>query len=63
MSAENSLMRALLTLIGVIAVILVVLGLLLEAARWLIIIGVVAFLAVIVLSAVKGRRTVQRHRS
>ena len=56
-------MRALLTLIGVIAVILVVLGLLLEAARWLIIIGVVAFLAVIVLSAVKGRRTVQRHRS
>ena len=56
-------MRALLTLIGVVAVVLIVLGLLLEAARWLVIIGVIAFLGVLILSMAKGRQTVRRHRS
>nr|MDT0656604.1 hypothetical protein [Micromonospora sp. DSM 115978] len=49
-------MRAMLTVVGVIAAILVLLGLLLEAVRWLVIIGVVALLAVVVLGIAKGRR-------
>ncbi|WP_428965675.1 hypothetical protein [Micromonospora fluostatini] len=53
-------MRAMLLVIGVVAVALVLLGLLLEAARWLILIGAVAFLVLVVLAFVRGRRTVRR---
>ncbi|MDG4830192.1 hypothetical protein O7627_12880 [Solwaraspora sp. WMMD1047] len=49
-------MRAMLMVVGVIAAILVLLGLLLEAVRWLVIIGVVALIAVAVLAISKGRR-------
>jgi hypothetical protein len=49
-------MRAMLTVVGVIAAILVLLGLLLEAVRWLVIIGVVALIVVAVLAISKGRR-------
>ncbi|MEV0430033.1 hypothetical protein [Micromonospora sp. NPDC050495] len=55
-------MRALLWVIGVIAAILILLGLFLEAVRWLIIIGVIAVIVVIILAFVRGRRTVQRSR-
>ncbi|MDG4781000.1 hypothetical protein O7614_15240 [Micromonospora sp. WMMD961] len=51
-------MRALLWVVGVVAGVLILLGLLLEAVRWLIIIGVVALVIVIVWGVVKGRQAV-----
>ncbi|MBB5826106.1 hypothetical protein ACGFI4_26425 [Micromonospora carbonacea] len=56
-------MRAMLWVVGVVAGALVLLGLLLEAVRWLVIIGVIALLAVIVFAFVKGRQTVQHRHS
>lgn len=53
-------MRALLWIVGVVAGVLILLGLLLEAVRWLIIIGLVALVVVIVLAAVKTRRVLHR---
>ncbi|WP_197087524.1 hypothetical protein [Micromonospora sp. HK10] len=53
-------MRALLWVIGVVAAILILLGLFLEALRWLIIIGVIAAIVLIILAFVRGRRTMQR---
>jgi hypothetical protein len=53
-------MRALLWIVGVVAGVLILLGLLLEAVRWLIIIGLVALIVVIVLAAVKTRRVLNR---
>ncbi|WDZ82458.1 hypothetical protein [Micromonospora cathayae] len=53
-------MRTLLVVVGVIAAALILLGLLLEAARWLMIIGAVALLAVFVLAVVKSRRVLTR---
>ncbi|AEV87012.1 hypothetical protein ACWT_5995 [Actinoplanes sp. SE50] len=52
-------MRALLVTLGVAAVVLIVLGLLLKALKWLLIIGVVALIASIVLGVVKGRRALR----
>ncbi len=49
-------MRALLWVVGVVAGVLILLGLLLEAVRWLIIIGVIALVIVIVWGVVKGRQ-------
>lgn len=54
-------MRALLTTLGVVAVVLILLGLFVKAVKWLLIIGVVALLATIVLGVVKGRRVMRRH--
>ena len=54
-------MRALLWVVGVVAGVLILLGLLLEAVRWLIIIGLVALVVAIVLGVVKGGRAVDRH--
>ncbi|MGC4868407.1 hypothetical protein ACLQ3B_23580 [Micromonospora sp. DT53] len=51
-------MRALLWVVGVVAGVLILLGLILEAVRWLIIIGVIALVIVIVWGVVKGRRAV-----
>jgi O-antigen/teichoic acid export membrane protein len=53
-------MRTLLAVVGIVAAALVLLGLLLEAARWLLVIGAVALLAVLVLVVVKSRRVVSR---
>ncbi|WP_225854760.1 hypothetical protein, partial [Micromonospora sp. ALFpr18c] len=50
------LMRAMLWVVGVVAGVLILLGLLLEAVRWLIIIGLIALVVVIVLGVVKGRQ-------
>ncbi|GAB3084872.1 hypothetical protein [Micromonospora schwarzwaldensis] len=55
-------MRALLWVVGVVAGVLILLGLLLEAVRWLIIIGVIALAAVVIFAIVKTRRVVH-HRS
>ncbi|MBQ0992434.1 hypothetical protein PSH03_001543 [Micromonospora sp. PSH03] len=55
-------MRALLWVVGVVAGVLILLGLILEAVRWLIIIGVIALVIVIVWGVVKGRQAVS-HRS
>ncbi|MEU7922523.1 hypothetical protein [Micromonospora zamorensis] len=52
-------MRALLWVVGVVAGVLILLGLLLEAVRWLAIIGVIALAIVIVWGVVKGRQAVQ----
>ncbi|MBQ1018728.1 hypothetical protein KBX71_12750 [Micromonospora sp. D93] len=49
-------MRALLWVVGVVAGVLILLGLLLEAVRWLIIIGVIALVIVIIWGVVKGRQ-------
>ncbi|MCZ7423258.1 hypothetical protein O7605_27505 [Verrucosispora sp. WMMA2121] len=54
-------MRALLWVVGVVAGVLVLLGLLLEAVRWLVIIGVIALAAVIVLAFVRGRRSAHNY--
>ncbi|MCM0677349.1 hypothetical protein NCC78_22040 [Micromonospora phytophila] len=49
-------MRTMLWVVGVVAAALILLGLLLEAVRWLVIIGLIALVAVIVLAVVKGRQ-------
>ncbi|TDC78613.1 hypothetical protein E1193_20400 [Micromonospora sp. KC606] len=54
-------MRAMLWVVGVVAGAIILLGLLLEAVRWLMIIGAIALIAVIVLAFVQGRRAVHRH--
>ncbi|GIJ31101.1 hypothetical protein Vse01_02490 [Micromonospora sediminimaris] len=54
-------MRALLWVVGVVAGALVLLGLLLEAVRWLVIIGLIALAAVIVLAFVKGRQSAHNY--
>ncbi|MFG2109643.1 hypothetical protein [Micromonospora chersina] len=53
-------MRALLWTVGVVAGVLILLGLLLEAVRWLIIIGAVAVVVLLVLAFVRGRRVAER---
>ncbi|MEU1761961.1 hypothetical protein ACFYPF_23255 [Micromonospora sp. NPDC005223] len=54
-------MRALLWVVGVAAGVIILLGLLLEAVRWLVVIGVIALAAVIVVGIVKGRRVAHQH--
>ncbi|PZF91445.1 hypothetical protein C1I93_21590 [Micromonospora endophytica] len=56
-------MRALLWVVGVVAGVLVLLGLLLEAVRWLVIIGIIALAAVIILAFVKGRQSAHNYPS
>jgi len=51
--------RALLVTLGIIAVVLIVLGLVIKAVKWLIIIGLVALVASIVMGIVKGRRALR----
>ncbi|MGW4502434.1 hypothetical protein ACWENR_27985 [Micromonospora sp. NPDC004336] len=52
-------MRAMLWVVAVVGGALVLLGLLLEAVRWLVIIGAVALIAAVVLALVKGRQAVR----
>ncbi|MFI6784742.1 hypothetical protein [Micromonospora sp. NPDC050276] len=54
-------MRALLWVVGVVAGVLILLGLILEAVRWLIIIGLIALVIVIILGIVKGRQAMNHH--
>ena len=52
-------MKALIYGIAAVALVLIVLGLVLKAVKWLIIIGLVALVASIVLGVVKGRRALR----
>ena len=49
-------MRALLITVGVVALVLILLGVLLKALKWLIIIGLVALVASIVMGVLRARR-------
>jgi hypothetical protein len=51
--------RALLIALGVVGVVVVLLGLFLEAVKWLIIIGLAALLAAIVIGVFQARRATQ----
>ena len=53
-------MRTMLWVIGVVGGALILLGLLLEAVRWLVIIGIIALIAVVVLAFVRGRQAMRR---
>ncbi|MEU5531128.1 hypothetical protein ABZ744_29775 [Micromonospora chersina] len=53
-------MRALLWTVGVVAGVLILLGLLLEAARWLLVIGAIAVVVLLVLAFLRGRGVVRR---
>lgn len=50
-------MKALLSAIAVVAVVVILLGVFLKALKWLIIVGVIALVASVVLGIVQGRRT------
>lgn len=52
-------MKALLVTLGIIAVVLILLGLLLKAVKWLIIIGLVALAVAIVLGMINGRKAMR----
>jgi hypothetical protein len=53
------MMRALLVAVGIVALVLILLGLFLKAVKWLIILGVIALVASIVLGVVQARRAVR----
>ena len=52
-------MRALLIAVGVVGVVVILLGLFLEAVKWLIIIGLAALLAAIAIGVFQARRATQ----
>jgi hypothetical protein len=54
-------MRALIYAVGVVAIILILLGVFLKALKWLIIIGLVALIGSIVLGVIKGRAAMRHH--
>lgn len=54
-------MRTVLWIVGIVGGALVLLGLLLEAVRWLVIIGAIALVVVIVLAFVRGRQMMRQH--
>ncbi|GIM88145.1 hypothetical protein [Salinispora arenicola] len=49
-------MRVVLWVIGIVAGLLILLGLLLEAARWLMVIGAIALVVVVIMAVVKVRQ-------
>jgi hypothetical protein len=51
--------RALLVTLGIVAVVLIVLGLVIKAVKWLIILGLIALVASIALGVIKGRRALR----
>jgi hypothetical protein len=55
----GTVMRALIYTVAAVAVVLIVLGLILKAVKWLIIIGLIALVAAIVMGVVKGRRALR----
>ena len=52
-------MRALIYTVAAVAVVFIVLGLILKAVKWLIIIGLIALVASVVMGVVKGRRALR----
>jgi hypothetical protein len=53
-------MRALLITVGVVAVVFILLGLFLKAVKWLIIIGLIALAAAVVMGGIEARRVTHR---
>ncbi|WP_170323679.1 hypothetical protein [Cryptosporangium phraense] len=53
-------MRVLLIAVGVVAVVLIVLGLVIKAVKWLLIIGAIALVVAIVMGFVEARRAARR---
>jgi hypothetical protein len=53
-------MRALLITVGIVAVVLILLGLFLKAVKWLIILGLIALIAAIVMGVIEARRVGRR---
>jgi hypothetical protein len=52
-------MKTLIYTVAVAAIVLIVLGLVLKAVKWLIILGLIALVASVVMGVVKGRRAVR----
>jgi hypothetical protein len=52
-------MKTLIYTVAAAAIILIVLGLILKAVKWLIIIGLIALVASVVMGVVKGRRALR----
>jgi hypothetical protein len=52
-------MRALIYTVAAAAIVLIVLGLIIKAVKWLIIIGLIALVASIVMGVMKGRRALR----
>ncbi|GIF17104.1 hypothetical protein [Actinoplanes teichomyceticus] len=52
-------MRALIYTVGVAALVLIVLGLVIKAVKWLLIIGLIALVAAVALGVIKGRRALR----
>ena len=53
-------MRALLITMGVIAAVLIVLGLVIKAVKWLLILGVIALVAAVVMGVIEARRVARK---
>jgi hypothetical protein len=53
-------MRALLITVGIVAVALILLGLLIKAVKWLLILGLIALIAAIVMGVVEARRVARK---
>jgi hypothetical protein len=52
-------MRGLVYAVGIVAIVLILLGLFLKAVKWLIIIGLIALVVSIVLGVVRGRNALR----
>jgi hypothetical protein len=52
-------MRTLIYTLGVVAVVLILLGLIIKAVKWLIILGLIALVASIVMGVIKGRQALR----
>jgi hypothetical protein len=52
-------MRALIYTVGAVAIVLILLGLIIKAVKWLIIIGLIALVASIVMGVIKGRQALR----
>lgn len=50
-------MKGLLTAVAVVAIVLILLGLVLKAVKWLIVIGLLALIGSVVMGVLQGRRT------
>ena len=53
-------MRALLIAVGIVGVVLILLGLFLEAVKWLLILGLIALVGAIVFGLIQARRVTRR---
>ena len=53
-------MRALLITVGVVAVVLIVLGLVIKAVEWLLIVGLIALVAAVVMGVIEARKVARK---